>query len=122
MSSPRAPGQLKQLWCRWKALRLPWRKRFLVGADLSGNTFWEFKDALNSNRFRRIVQYRRRTHYGDVEISRMSPWNDVEWDGMAWDSGCMLMEEQHNGTSGSDTQGQTPRAYRNSSTISRAKQ
>ena len=39
------------------------------GADLQGNTFWEFKDALNSNRFRRIVRYSRKTHYADVQIS-----------------------------------------------------
>ncbi|KAL9074277.1 MAG: hypothetical protein Q9157_004466 [Trypethelium eluteriae] len=40
-----------------------------LGSDLHGNTFWEFKDALNSNRFRRIVRYNRKTHYADVQIS-----------------------------------------------------
>lgn len=41
-----------------------------IGQDLSGNTFWEFKDALNANRFRRIVKYNNRIHYGDVKITR----------------------------------------------------
>lgn len=43
------------------------------GADLSGNTFWEFKDHMNANRLRRIVQYSRKTYYSDVKISRMLP-------------------------------------------------
>lgn len=68
MASP-----LKQAWYKWKSLRLPWRKQWLVGADLSGNTFWEFKDALNANRLRRIVRYTRKIHYADVKISRTRP-------------------------------------------------
>ncbi|KAH0274182.1 hypothetical protein KCU84_g19818, partial [Aureobasidium melanogenum] len=51
------PGAIKQAWYKWKSLRLPWRRKWLVGADLSGNTFWEFKDAINAGRMRRIVQY-----------------------------------------------------------------
>ena len=43
-----------------------------AGVDLAGNSFWEFKDALNANRFRRIVKYSRHAHYGDVKISRTS--------------------------------------------------
>ena len=39
------------------------------GQDLSGNTFWEFKDVLNTGRWRRIVQASRKTHYSDVKIS-----------------------------------------------------
>lgn len=50
-------------------MKLPWRKRWLVGFDLSGNTFWEFKDTLNSNRFRRIVKYSRQTHFSDVNVT-----------------------------------------------------
>ncbi|KAI9802551.1 MAG: hypothetical protein M1833_001623 [Piccolia ochrophora] len=60
---------IKRLWYRWKALKLPWRRKFLVGFDLSGHTYWEFKDALNSNRMRRIVHYPRSTHYGDVNMT-----------------------------------------------------
>lgn len=41
-----------------------------TGADLAGNTYWEFKDALNSGRMRRIVKYNPRTHYADVRITR----------------------------------------------------
>lgn len=70
MSSSKAPNILRQAWYKWKALKLPWRKQYLVGADLSGNTFWEFKDALNANRLRRIVRYTSKIHYADVKISR----------------------------------------------------
>ena len=64
------PGILKRAWFQWKALRLPWRKQYLVGADLSGNTFWEFKDAINANRMRRIVRHNLQTHHSDVKVSR----------------------------------------------------
>ncbi|KAL2009934.1 hypothetical protein VTN00DRAFT_5741 [Thermoascus crustaceus] len=60
---------VNSLWFKWKSLRLPWRRSFLVGADLAGNTYWEFKDALNSGRMRRIVKYNPRTHYADVKIT-----------------------------------------------------
>ncbi|KAF2482764.1 hypothetical protein BDY17DRAFT_252174 [Neohortaea acidophila] len=63
------PGSLRQLWFRWKALNLPWRRQFLVGFDLAGNTFWQFKDAINANRLRRIVKFSRKTHHADVKIS-----------------------------------------------------
>lgn len=67
--SSRGPGLLQQAWYKWKTLRLPWRKRFLAGADLAGNTFWEFKDALNANRWRRIVKYKNTVHFGDAKVS-----------------------------------------------------
>jgi hypothetical protein len=67
---PKAPSALKQIWYKWKTLRLPWRRQFLAGSDLSGNTFWEFKDAMNAQRFRRIVKYSKAGHYSDVKISR----------------------------------------------------
>lgn len=63
-------GLFKRLWYKWKTLKLPWRKQFLIGADLSGNTFWEFKDQLNANRLRRIVKYSRKAHVADVRVSR----------------------------------------------------
>ncbi|MCJ1311867.1 hypothetical protein MMC25_005540 [Agyrium rufum] len=62
-------GFVKRIWFQWKSLKLPWRKRWLVGSDLQGNTYWEFKDTLSSDRFRRIAQYNRRTHYSDIQIS-----------------------------------------------------
>ncbi|KAI5359291.1 Putative NADH dehydrogenase [ubiquinone] 1 alpha subcomplex subunit 12 [Septoria linicola] len=64
------PGLISRAWFKWKALRLPWRKTFLIGFDLSGNTFWEFKDALNAGRMRRIVKYSNKTpHYSDVKVT-----------------------------------------------------
>ncbi|KAI9932829.1 hypothetical protein ASPWEDRAFT_33796 [Aspergillus wentii DTO 134E9] len=60
---------VNSLWFKWKSLRLPWRKSFLVGSDLTGNTYWEFKDALNAGRFRRIVKYNPKTHYADVQVT-----------------------------------------------------
>ncbi|KAL4970853.1 uncharacterized protein BDV14DRAFT_3776 [Aspergillus stella-maris] len=60
---------INSLWFKWKSLRLPWRRSFLVGQDLAGNTFWEFKDQLNAGRFRRILKPKPKTHYGDVQVS-----------------------------------------------------
>ncbi|KAJ5659637.1 hypothetical protein N7507_006088 [Penicillium longicatenatum] len=60
---------VNSLWFKWKGLRLPWRKSFLVGQDLAGNTFWEFKDQLNAGRYRRIVKFDPKTHYGDVQVT-----------------------------------------------------
>ena len=43
-----------------------------LGADLNGNTFWEFKDSFGANRFRRIAQaHDPRVPYADLKISRM---------------------------------------------------
>lgn len=43
------------------------------GLDLQGNTYWEFHDVRGDDpagtRWRRIVQYPRSTHYGDVKPS-----------------------------------------------------
>jgi NADH dehydrogenase [ubiquinone] 1 alpha subcomplex assembly factor 2 len=69
---PTPPGPIRRAWYEWKMLRFPWRKRWLVGFDLEGNTFWEFKDALHALRNRRIAKYHRSTHYGDVNVSRAS--------------------------------------------------
>ncbi|CAK7237248.1 hypothetical protein SBRCBS47491_009911 [Sporothrix bragantina] len=69
-------------WYHWKALRLPWRKHFLAGRDLDGNTYWEFNDLRHNQsdamanarpgdgiRMRRIVKYPRGTHPGAVMVS-----------------------------------------------------
>ncbi|KAH9874736.1 hypothetical protein IAQ61_003926 [Plenodomus lingam] len=64
-----APGPIRRAWYQWKMKRFPWRKKWLVGFDLHGNTFWEFKDALHALRNRRIAKFHRSTHYGDVEVS-----------------------------------------------------
>ncbi|KAK9781609.1 hypothetical protein AB5N19_06037 [Seiridium cardinale] len=75
MSMPEI-GPLKRAWYRWKMLRLPWRKRFLVGLDLRGNTYWQFRDLrpekdvpAHAVRWRRIVQYPRSTYLSDVAVS-----------------------------------------------------
>lgn len=88
-----AIGPLARTYYKWKALRLPWRKRFFIGPlplflilksthgvqkltpssrpgyDLHGNTFWEFKLTSAETRFRRIVNYPRSTHYSQVQVS-----------------------------------------------------
>ncbi|KAG0651613.1 NADH dehydrogenase [Hyphodiscus hymeniophilus] len=47
------------------------KPNFPLGLDLQGNTFWEFRDTLNSHkhRMRRIVQYPPATHHSDINIS-----------------------------------------------------
>ncbi|UPK90288.1 hypothetical protein LCI18_001223 [Fusarium solani-melongenae] len=70
--APNQIGPVSRAWYRWKALRLPWRKRFLMGYDLQGNTYWEFRltRGLEGNeRWRRIVNYPRSTHYSSVRVS-----------------------------------------------------
>ncbi|EFY90174.1 hypothetical protein J3459_007414 [Metarhizium acridum] len=74
--SPKHIGPIAQTWYKWKALRLPWRKRFFIGYDLHGNTYWEFRltkpspgTAPSDSRWRRIVHYPRSTHYSQVKVS-----------------------------------------------------
>jgi len=82
-----AISPLRQLWNRWKALQLPWRKRWLAGTitihpsshhlsillirltgtDLAGNKYWYFRPSL-STRPRRILQNNPRIPYSDVQI------------------------------------------------------
>lgn len=59
---------LRNLWFRWKALRLPWRRRFLVGRDLVGNTYWEMKSS-GGGRMRRMAEGHGKMHHSDVQIS-----------------------------------------------------
>ncbi|UKZ59343.1 uncharacterized protein TrAtP1_000656 [Trichoderma atroviride] len=72
-ATPKRIGPFAQAWYKWKALRLPWRKRFLIGFDLQGNTFWEFRLTRGAQdspeRWRRIVSYPRSTHYSQVKVS-----------------------------------------------------
>ncbi|OJI86649.1 hypothetical protein ASPTUDRAFT_64046 [Aspergillus tubingensis CBS 134.48] len=74
---------INSLWFKWKGLRLPWRRSFLVGTDLHGNTFWEFKDQLNAGRFRRIVKTDPKTHLADVQVSpaanTVPPITTAQW-------------------------------------------
>ncbi|KAF9877352.1 hypothetical protein CkaCkLH20_05052 [Colletotrichum karsti] len=70
MSSTRI-SPILEAWYKWKSLRLPWRKRFLVGRDLQGYTYWEFREHRGDGpgRFRRIVHYPRSTYLSDVKVS-----------------------------------------------------
>ncbi|KAF3221451.1 hypothetical protein TWF192_008640 [Orbilia oligospora] len=52
----------KKLWLRWRSLRFPWRRRYFIGMDLEGNTFWEFRDRLVAYRPRRIMDFRGGVH------------------------------------------------------------
>ncbi|KAF2758440.1 hypothetical protein EJ05DRAFT_485569 [Pseudovirgaria hyperparasitica] len=67
MASP--PGALRQLWYKWKKIKLPWRRQTLVGFDLAGNTFWEFRDVLRSGRMRRIAKYPSTAYHSDVKVT-----------------------------------------------------
>ncbi|KAF3931970.1 hypothetical protein ABW20_dc0102321 [Dactylellina cionopaga] len=80
MSLPAAPlnhilktvSPYRRLYYRWKALRLPWRRRYFIGMDLEGNTFWEFRDRLVPSRPRRIMDFRGGVHslvnYADMRV------------------------------------------------------
>ncbi|RYC53629.1 hypothetical protein CHU98_g12580, partial [Xylaria longipes] len=71
MSSTPA-GPLRKAWHVWKSLRLPWRKRFFVGQDPQGNTYYELRqprgDAPVTAAYRRLVHYPRSTHYSEVKV------------------------------------------------------
>ena len=69
-------NSLRQMWLKWKMLKLPWRRQFLVGQDLNGNTYWEFRDNLRSdNRMRRIVKGRRNMPLGDIQAQISPMWH-----------------------------------------------
>ncbi|KAF4504375.1 hypothetical protein G6O67_008532 [Ophiocordyceps sinensis] len=80
--APQRIGPLAQAWHAWKALRLPWRKRFFVGYDLEGNTYWQFRlvtrgppsgspdaHAAATEPWRRIVEYPRSMPYSEVKVN-----------------------------------------------------
>lgn len=91
MSAP--TSSFRKAWLKWKSMRLPWRKRFLVGQsrpsvfpcsspqltltglDLQGNTYWEFRDTLSPGRMRRIVDYPPSVQYSDVSSHITPAWH-----------------------------------------------
>ncbi|KAF2859195.1 hypothetical protein K470DRAFT_219661 [Piedraia hortae CBS 480.64] len=85
------PSPVRSLWYRWKALRLPWRKRFFVGLDLDGNTFWEFKDTISSQRLRRIVKHKNAAYFSDIQVSPQ--W--MQWLRHARKEAPTIAEQQH---------------------------
>ncbi|ODV84026.1 hypothetical protein CANARDRAFT_9023 [[Candida] arabinofermentans NRRL YB-2248] len=47
----------KQAYYRWKSIKtVPFRKRFFIGYDLKGNTYWEFYTSSAQTKPRRIYQ------------------------------------------------------------------
>jgi NADH dehydrogenase [ubiquinone] 1 alpha subcomplex assembly factor 2 len=89
---------IRRAWYRWKSLRLPWRKKFLVGKyselhqpsnydqahhflglDLNGNTYWEFYDVINSGqgRMRRMVQLPSNVPHSDASAAISPAW--LQW-------------------------------------------
>ncbi|KAL8859035.1 MAG: hypothetical protein Q9178_004516 [Gyalolechia marmorata] len=62
MSSP-----FRTLWQKWKSLQLPWRRRWLAGADLAGNTYYYFRPHASAKP-RRILQQNPRIPYSDIKI------------------------------------------------------
>lgn len=108
MSSIRV-STIAQAWYKWKALRLPWRKRYLVGEsciphasqvsltnnipgfDLNGNTYWEFRlTSEPTSRWRRIVKYPSNTHLSSVKVSPL--WH--QWLRYTRDNAPTLEEQQ----------------------------
>ncbi|KAL8662670.1 MAG: hypothetical protein Q9202_004535 [Teloschistes flavicans] len=61
------PNPFRILWHKWKALPLPWRKRWLAGTDLAGNYYHYFRPALGQ-RPRRIFTPSTHTQFSDVHI------------------------------------------------------
>ncbi|KAF8458164.1 hypothetical protein BGX38DRAFT_1326563 [Terfezia claveryi] len=53
----RTLSPLRRLYYRFRTYRFPWRKRFFIGQDLSGNTYWELRDRLHPSRPRRMVEF-----------------------------------------------------------------
>ncbi|KAI4221451.1 MAG: hypothetical protein L6R36_006898 [Xanthoria steineri] len=65
MSSP-----FRTLWQKWKALPLPWRRRWLAGTDLAGNKYYYFRPSGSGvPKPRRILQQKNpQIPYSDITI------------------------------------------------------
>ncbi|TGJ84986.1 hypothetical protein E0Z10_g3783 [Xylaria hypoxylon] len=70
--STKQTSPILKIWYQWKSLRLPWRKRFFVGRDPQGNTYYELRqprgDAPETAAYRRLVHYPRSTPYSEVKV------------------------------------------------------
>ncbi|KAL9039919.1 MAG: hypothetical protein Q9180_002240 [Flavoplaca navasiana] len=62
MSSP-----FQTVWQKWKSLKLPWRRRWLAGADLAGNKYYYFRPHASAKP-RRILQQNPLIPYSDINI------------------------------------------------------
>lgn len=64
----------QKIWHQWKSLKnVPFRKKWFVGYDLDGNTYWEFSNYNNPRgRLRRIVEYReKKSNFTDYKLPPM---------------------------------------------------
>ncbi|KAL8927017.1 MAG: hypothetical protein Q9208_002562 [Pyrenodesmia sp. 3 TL-2023] len=61
------PSPFRDLWLKWKALQLPWRKQWLAGVDLAGNSYYYFRPSIGT-RPRRILKQNPRIPYSDIKI------------------------------------------------------
>ncbi|GMM37365.1 hypothetical protein DASC09_046900 [Saccharomycopsis crataegensis] len=71
----------KALWLKWRSLKsIPFRKKFFIGYDLKGNTYWEFYLESSQERMRRIVEYRNPApHYEQSATSQDLPPQCMMW-------------------------------------------
>lgn len=113
---------VNSLWFQWKSLKLPWRKSRIagklstqatldistvlltlaahLGVDLAGNTFWEYRDDPNANRWRRMLKPDPKIHLSDVQVTRecyASGWDPIPGDspGRSFDLGGFLEKQCH---------------------------
>ncbi|KAK4232046.1 NADH-ubiquinone oxidoreductase assembly factor N7BML [Podospora fimiseda] len=77
MSQPPPLSPFLKAYYKWKSIRFPWRRQYLVGLDLKNNTFWEFLDrgtspkTTPSHLWRRIVYPppSAKIHPSEIQIS-----------------------------------------------------
>ena len=63
----------------WRAHRdIPFRKKFFVGYDLNGNTYWEFTPDGNQNRLRRIL-HPYKTQFFEADYYPTIPPQWLQW-------------------------------------------
>lgn len=70
---------LQRLWHTWMARRdIPFRKKFFVGYDLHGNTYWEFSVDGNMQRLRRKMEpYKQQLFKADYFSTIPPQW--LQW-------------------------------------------
>lgn len=67
----------RRLYFKFKSLRnVPFRKKWFIGYDLEGNTFWEMNNLNFPTRPRRII-FPRETHLNLVDYKLAPQW--VQW-------------------------------------------
>ena len=69
MSQPYRPSVFVKAYYRFKAIKLPWRRKFFRGFDLDGNSFYESYNPLTPHKMRRTVKYIKDGHYTDNNVT-----------------------------------------------------